>query len=458
MNLNFKFHEIYEKLGIKQEPILVAVSGGVDSMVLLDLLQRLPLTLKPKIHVATVDHCLRPESEQETKYVKQYCEKYQLKFHTIRWEKKDHPDQGVEEAGRIFRYSFFSNIMQQYKINHLLTAHHADDQIETVLMKFIRGGDLHQLQGISLQRPFMTEFDLSRPLLFFSKDRLYEYAHNNQIVYFEDSTNQTDDFLRNRLRHQVIPTLKKESPNLLGHLASYQEQLADLLEVADSKIRKLVEQLTTQDGYLLSKWRTLTLAEKRASLRLICTDNVGEINESQLTEMVSLLQNTSRPQGKIDAKGEYLFYKSYENFGFTDKTSHSIIIQPEFKRQLRLNKWVKLSSFEKIGLFPVGTPTDKDDDVLQLSTKVKYLDVRHRQNGDKLLTLAGPQKVKKILIDQKIPSNKREQVWVVSNGSHELLWVVGHKKSDLSRQDVNDKIHYIVIYRKISGEKRLLHE
>src|SRR5699024_4364747 len=155
--------------------------------------------------------------------------------------------------------------------------HHADDQIETVLMKFIRGGDLHQLQGISLQRPFMTEFDLSRPLLFFSKDRLYEYAHNNQIVYFEDSTNQTDDFLRNRLRHQVIPTLKKESPNLLGHLASYQEQLADLLEVADSKIRKLVEQLTTQDGYLLSKWRTLTLAEKRASLRLICTDNVGEI-------------------------------------------------------------------------------------------------------------------------------------------------------------------------------------
>lgn len=452
MDLNLKFKQIWEQLNIGQQAVLVGVSGGVDSMVLLDLLGQLPYSIRPVIHVATVDHCLRPESVQETEYVRQYCLDHGLNFHTIQWPKNTHPSAGIEEAGRHFRYRFFADIMTSFGIKHLLTAHHADDQAETFLMKLIRGGDLSQLKGIQFQRSFMSDRYLSRPLLSFAKKSLYAYANQRQLTFFEDQTNSSDEFLRNRIRHEVVPLLKQESPHFLEHLNSYQQQLNELFSVSKRSLSKLITDISTPEGYRTEKWLMWPVAEKKATLRLICEQQVGEINEGQVNEMIELLENERRPQGKIDVKGQKVFYKNYHLFGV--KT----VAQPDeigtFKQRLTLGQWVDLSPNEKIGLFPAGTLTAENDDVLEITAEFLPLDVRHRLFGDKLCTSIGKQKVKKILIDRKVPVDQRAKVWVVCNENNEVLWIVGHKKSNLSRQDVNDKIHYIVIYRKISGEKR----
>src|SRR5699024_9177859 len=150
-----------------------------------------------------------------------------LKFQSLVWPKSQHPRAVVEEAGRNVRYRFFADVMADRKIKLLLTAHHGDDQAETVLMKLIRGGDLRQLQGIAWHRPFQGSKLLLRPLLGFSKEQLYDYAKKIGLQYFEDESNQSDDFLRNRIRHQVVPLLKQEEPQFLAHVAAYQQQLTD---------------------------------------------------------------------------------------------------------------------------------------------------------------------------------------------------------------------------------------
>lgn len=448
MIFNTKFSQVWQQLGIGQQAVLVAVSGGVDSMVLLDLLQKLPGELQPKINVVAVDHCLRAESQLEISYLREYCQQHGLKFYTCKWLPKQHPQTGVEEAGRLFRYSFFAKVMAENQLRYLLTAHHADDQAETFLMKLIRGGDLRQLRGILLQRPFAKHSFLIRPLLNFSKEQLYDYAHQLGLQYFEDATNQTDDYLRNRLRHQVVPVLKKEESQLLRHIAQYQQQLGELLELADQRVAQLLAAAQVSDGYRLASWLDKSPVQKKAMLRKLSATEVSTVNEAQITAMTKLLENEQRPQATIDLKGAAVFVKDYSVFRFESKRHSSGDLQKIIK--LSVGRWSFLSPTEEIGLFPAAQVELKNsDDVLEVGALDSPLLLRHRQPGDRLLTAAGQQKVKKILIDHKVPNVQRAKIWLVCKASNEVLWVIGHKKSDLSRPSVNDKIHYIVIYRKI---------
>ncbi|WP_051533680.1 tRNA lysidine(34) synthetase TilS [Ligilactobacillus apodemi] len=136
-----KFVKQWRQLKIlPSQKVLVAVSTGVDSMVLLWLVQHLPPKLRPQIYVAYIDHQLRVQSQAETQFIQAYCEKSHLPLFVKVWQ--DHPKTGIENAARNVRYAFFNEIMQKEKILYLLTAHHGDDQAETFLMKLVRGGDI----------------------------------------------------------------------------------------------------------------------------------------------------------------------------------------------------------------------------------------------------------------------------------------------------------------------------
>lgn len=136
------------------EKVVVATSTGVDSMVLLQLLTQLPMGLKPTIIVAHVNHELRAESTTEETYLRQYCEQQQLTLKVAHWPANAHPTTGIEAAARQFRYHFFESVMQTTGAKVLLTAHHGDDQLETLVMKLIRSGELHEMRGIQVSRPF----------------------------------------------------------------------------------------------------------------------------------------------------------------------------------------------------------------------------------------------------------------------------------------------------------------
>lgn len=158
-----------------QDKVVIAVSTGVDSMVLLDLLQGLPPALRPHLIVAHVNHELREQSVEEEAYIKQYCKEHGLQLALYHWPRKDHPTTGIENAARQVRYRFFTDVMKEEGAAVLVTAHHENDLAETMLMKLTRGGQLPQLLGICDQRPFASG-KLVRPLLPFSKEQLISYA------------------------------------------------------------------------------------------------------------------------------------------------------------------------------------------------------------------------------------------------------------------------------------------
>ena len=229
------FKETLDRHGLlgNDRKFLLGVSGGVDSVVLLHLMQAIPTNDRPQLSVAHINHQLREEADMEEAFVKQLARDYQLPFYSKRWEKEEHPKTGIEEAARSFRYSFFRQLMEEGEFNILMTAHHQDDQVETILMKLTRGSSLEQLVGIQFSQPFSTGY-LVRPLLDVSKNELYTFAKQEQLTFVEDVSNKDLSFTRNRFRHSIIPLLKKENPLFNQQIIQFSKDLDDLLEILDS--------------------------------------------------------------------------------------------------------------------------------------------------------------------------------------------------------------------------------
>ena len=236
----FERHLEQGRFFAKDDLVIVAVSTGVDSMALLDLLQRLPAGRRPRLLVAHVNHELRDQSTVEEAYLTDYCRQAGLSLRVAHWPKEDHPEHGVEEAARHFRYAFFKRLLTEYHAAAVVTAHHANDLAETMLMKMTRGGQLDQLVGIRDQRP-LGRGKLVRPLLPFTKAELYRYARARGLKWFEDQTNQELTVARNRYRHQIIPALERENHQLITHLLDYRAQLTELLAWRNQELARLLE-------------------------------------------------------------------------------------------------------------------------------------------------------------------------------------------------------------------------
>ncbi|WP_161808010.1 tRNA lysidine(34) synthetase TilS [Ligilactobacillus ceti] len=446
--LSRMFASKMQKWPLAQQKILVAVSTGVDSMVLLHLLQNLPEEQRPLINVAYVNHELRAASQQETQYLQAYCQMYQIPLFIKNWPRHTHPITGIEAAARTFRYTFFAEIMQQEKINYLMTAHHGNDQVENFLMKLIRGGAIQQLCGIELERDFQEQGCLIRPLLDFQKETLRQYAQQHHIRYFDDETNFTDDYFRNRIRNQLIPQMTKENDQVVEHILNYQNQLNDLLLIAQESGEQLVQNLKqNDDSYQLREFQNLSSAQQKLVLRIIFERADLYLKTTQMKQCLQLLNNLQKPQGSIDLTQNIQLQKTYTKFKIMKKQTQSRL---KMSQSLILGEWQTLDEQNQVGLFETDKITLlENDDVYYLEKSPVDWQIRHRQAGDRLMMKSGSQKIKKILIDQKIPQMERENIWLLTNQQQQVYWVLGIKKSDLSQPLVNAKMHYIIIYRKI---------
>ena len=182
---------------LDQHKVLLTVSGGVDSMCLLDFWLSIRHTFSLKIFIAHVNHGLRPLAYREEQFLEKYCKKKYLPFFVKNLNPQTKPKrQSLEEWGRTQRYLFFDQLKQTYHIDFIFTAHHLNDQWETLLLNILRGTGLQGLQGIH----FSTKQGLIRPFLKVSKKTLLKYAHKNRLTWFEDDTNQNLDFERNWIR------------------------------------------------------------------------------------------------------------------------------------------------------------------------------------------------------------------------------------------------------------------
>lgn len=430
MDLEKQFRKQIKQKGWlrSQDKVVVAVSTGVDSMVLLHLLKRLPASLRPKLIVAYVNHKLRPESDTEQAFLENYCLDENLTLRTADWPMNDHPDTGVEAAARQFRYAFFKRVMREERAAILMTAHHENDLAETILMKLLRGGDVKQLIGIRAVQDFETG-KLVRPLLSFTKADLRAFAKTQQLTWFEDATNEQDETLRNRIRHHVMPLLQRENEQFLLHIQQYSEQLAQQQMVVADWAEQTAQELKGKDGINLPAFCDLPDAQQAVFLRWYLQQGQESVSELTLMEVLQLIHNETKPQGEVYLTHEWRFVKQYETF-FLNNCLNSIENRGTDKKTvLDLNHWKLVSETQQIGLF---TGDSDENTFLSVSLRDAELPlwVRPVESGDQLtLKSGGHQLVRRIQIDQKVPNSQRASDLVVVTQENEILSLVNRKNA-----------------------------
>ncbi|MBO0474935.1 tRNA(Ile)-lysidine synthetase [Enterococcus sp. DIV0840] len=439
------------------QKILLAVSGGVDSMILLELMQIAAQKDHLELVVAHIDHQLRIESKAEADYLKSYCLKKEIPYYSKVWEELD-KTKDTEARARKFRYDFFAEIMEQEEISLLLTAHHSDDQAETILMKLTRGSALLNLVGIRAKQSFGNG-ELIRPFLIFSKERLEQFAKESAIVYFEDSSNQSNTYMRNRFRHQVVPLLKKENPKFLQHIADFSEQitLADeiIQFVIEPKYNKWVTETT--DGWLV---QLTELKQEKRSVQTFFLMTlfqrtivpIGVAISRMQIEQLLLLLDQPEPQLSMDFEQGWQAVKEYNTFRLKkNELAHEkqlFHLNSNDHIFLSENEWLGIETSEKKIVPPEKIKDWSEFSLLISEQTLLPLTIRHRKDGDRIsLTPNLTKRLNRLFIDQKIPNLIRERAWVILSADDKIIWVPKFVNSYLSIPKETDKILYRLLYK-----------
>lgn len=447
--------------------ILLAVSGGVDSVVLFHLLQKIPKESRPQISIAHINHQLRPEADQEEQFVRNLAKKYGLPFYTYRWEKDKQPVSGIESAARSVRYRFFQRVMKEQQIDVLMTAHHQDDQAETILMRLARGGSLEQLTGIQLIQNFAERSGvLFRPLLIFSKDEIYQYASKEGLEYVEDATNLELDYTRNRFRNQIIPLLKKENSRFNEHIEQFSSDLTDLLEIAEQPIKEAYQQVIFEDSTSINlnidSFTNLSSPLQRAVLVHLLNCLYENKEDSYKTNYIDLIQQwllEGEPNTRLELQADIVAQKVYNEAFFYQEVPKTTKIKSATTFKLsRLNEWIKISENEMIGLFLADAKESNLDEQLEQPHTLLIaeeqlslpLTIRHRKAGDRMTYtgLNGTKKIKDIFIDEKVPLPQRDDIWLVEDSEGTILWLINYRKMDLCNLNKVNNVIYILKYKK----------
>lgn len=434
----FERHLRQGRFFAKDDLVVVAVSTGVDSMVLLDLLQRLPNDLRPRLLVAHVNHELREQSTVEEAYLTAYCKQAGLALQVAHWPKATHPEHGVEEAARQFRYAFFKHLLTEYHATTVVTAHHANDLAETMLMKLTRGGQLDQLVGIRDQRLLGTG-KLVRPLLLFTKADLYRYARARDLRWFEDATNQELTVARNRYRHQIIPALERENPQLISHLLDYRNQLAELLAWRNQELAQLLANVQVDHHLQLSALQQLPRFQQTELLRYWLEQaGVTDLKAELIAQLCQALNNTQKPQERFDLPGELILVKDYENCWLENINKLPSQQQKAPTYMVKLGQQYPIDKQQEMLVTTTREDFATDDQVMEMWLAPDQLPLMLRpwQPGDHLrLRGGGHQLVHRVLIDQKVAAAKRRTQLVLVDAQGMVVWLLGRKWSWFDRPD-----------------------
>ncbi|GAQ00675.1 tRNA(Ile)-lysidine synthetase [Companilactobacillus farciminis] len=372
--------------------VLVAVSGGVDSMVLLHVVGRV---LDPdNFAVVDVDHDLRPESADEVKFVKKYCVENGYQFFTTKWRKKP-KDVGMEAAARSFRYDFFKKVMAKGNFDTLLTAHHNNDLAENILMKMIRSGNAYEVVSLKEQRPFGTG-QIVRPLLDFSKRQLAEYADIHDINHVQDETNFDNITMRNRLRNNIFPELQKENGQLLSHFRFFDQQLTALINLAKKQFISIEKAMDLRENSQQIIGRIKPVLQLDKGQQTLFWGNFFtkrkldiSISNRQIDQIIEVLTG-DQSNAAVDLEDSWRFIRTYNQFVIKKATPTNFETI-----DVKLNQTITFNG-KKIKI------TNDDSGTLIVDKIPQTITLRTRRDGDKLLLSNGKhQKLSKRFINEK---------------------------------------------------------
>ena len=397
----------------ENDTIICATSGGVDSICLLHIL----INLGYNPILAHVNHHKRIESDIEENEMKLLAEKLNIPFELLNFYSND--DNNFQAEAHKARYDFFRKIADKYNTNIISTAHHLDDQAETILMRLINGSNLYGYAGIASNISF-DGYKIVRPLLCLNKSELYDYAKANNLNFFEDVSNDSDDYLRNRIRHNVIPLLKKENPNLLNKLADFSLQTREAFNYVRKHSIKYLDELN--NNIKVESFKELDIAlQKDIICLLLERNNLEKSNETISLCLSFILKNNN---GKIDIKNKH--YLNIE-YGIANVLQHKDTIA--FDSTIDINNGCNILG-KYFFYFSKKIPQNNANYIKLCYNTLKLpLKIRNKQVGDFISMSYGRKKIARILIDAKIPEHKRNEIPLVIDGDGNILWVYGLAKS-----------------------------
>ena len=419
---DFLNHFLRKEYFKKHSKVVLALSGGLDSMFLFHLLSTYQEELEIELILAHVNHKQRTESDWEEDELRKLADVAGLPIYITSFS-----GDFSEARAREFRYDFFRKIMKEVGATALVTAHHADDQVETIFMRLIRGSRLRHLIGIR-ESQVVDDIEILRPLLHFHKKDF------PPIFHFEDQTNQENVYFRNRIRNRYLPELEKENPCLRSALLNLGSEISDY-QVA---ITELSEQIDVEDLNELFSYSKQT----QGVLLQNYLNQFPDLNltKAQFAEIRQILARKNQHHHPL--KNGYELIKEYQNFRVckispqADEKEDELVLH--YQNQVR----------HKGYLFSFGIPVEGDSVQKIMVSRETPVHIRCRKPGDVLVLNGHRKKLRRLFIDLKIPIEKRKTTPIIEQFG-EIVSILGIATSDLSKNMKNDIMNTVLYIEKI---------
>jgi tRNA(Ile)-lysidine synthase len=433
--------EQYSMLNM-EDKVIVAVSGGPDSICLLHILHILKKKFNLELIAAHVNHCLRgEESDKDEKYVEEYCKNNGIQFFSKRVDINRlalQRNMSSESAGREARYEFFHQLMEEHNADKIALAHNANDQAETVLMRMMRGTGSEGLVGIKPVR----ENIFIRPLINITRGEIENYCSENNLKPRIDKTNLENIYTRNKVRLELIPYIRKnfneDIINTLNRLSQTVSIDNDYIEyISEQSFKKYCDKncgkvIINKDAFKEHE-AVITRVIRRALLSL--KGNLYNFEKVHIYDIIHVQNNETGK--KVVLPQNIIAQNNYGNIElYIGKENEKVSLVKEYVFDI-----TSVQSIEELNMsVALNILKDKDKINVKEQTYIKYFDfdkikgeiiLRKRKEGDRFtpLGMRGSKKIKDLFIDLKIPQTERDSIPLICFGE-EIAWIVGYRLSD----------------------------
>lgn len=424
-----------EKLLPHNAKVIVGLSGGMDSMVLLDLL----VLLEYRCIAAHCNFHLRgAESDRDADFVRKWCKNTDIPFTSIDFDTTGYAEDrkiSIEMAARELRYEWFEILRKQYEADAIAVAHHRDDSVETVLLNLIRGTGIKGLSGISPRNGYVV-----RPLLTVSRSEIEDYIIERELPYVTDSTNDQDIYLRNYLRLNVIPKLEVVNPSVKESIIRTSKNISEAEKIYSESIREYIDIVFINDKI------NIPMLKKTASPQSVLFELLSPLGFTSST-IEDIFQSMDSTPGKVFLSDRYRVIKDRSDF-ILEKITSDIISDEHYP----IEEESKEITFPvRFNLRKEKTPVkiEKKKNILYADAdKLKFpLIMRRWKAGDWFIPFGmnGKKKLSDYFTDRKFSLKDKKEAWVILSGEN-IVWIVNERSDNRYKITDESKNIFIIEY------------
>ena len=414
-------NHVHQKLSfLANKKLIIATSGGLDSMVLLHLFQQ----LQQEIAIAHCNFQLRGlESFGDQNFVQEYANEHNIPIFVTQFDTESFANDyklSTQVAARNLRYDWFYELLESENFDYILTAHHADDNLETFIINLSRGTGLDGLVGIPMQND-----KIIRPLLIFSRQEIEDYANKNNIKWREDSSNSSDKYLRNKIRHHLVPLLKNLNPNFLESFQKTQIYLQESQVMVEDATVMIYQQVAKEFGNEIHF--DLKKLQQLPNYKSYLYEWLQEFGFTAWNDIYDLVDGQT---------GKQIFSREYNLL----KNRDFLILTPiNYVNNLEQQFWIDKNQLEvKV---PLKLSFCKVADILQVSNRTIFVDedkllfpleIRKWNKGDNFLPFGmngKSKKVSKFFKDEKLSILEKENIWILTS-DNQIVWIIGMRQDE----------------------------